>query len=310
MASLPTGSSDPSGPTAPTGAGAAPRRLRLGVRLEPVAAADPSAARRALLERAARCESLGIDLVWIRERSGSPLALCAAVAARTVRLRIATAVVPLPLHHPLRVAEDAATVDALSDGRLELGIGLGADAERVRGFGLRAGERGDRLEEALEVLRGAWGDRPLSHAGSFHRFDGVEVHPKPARAGGPPLWLGVRGTAGAERAARLGLGALVPSLEVAEAHLAAWTRAGRDPMGARVAVELVAPDDAPAARALCGDAVRLLAAAGAVDLVVCDQRPGAASSRSDEDERRLALLVRAVAGARLPDPPRILAGPG
>ena len=142
---------------------------------------------------------------------GVPAALpvCAAVAAATERLVIASAVLPLPLHHPLRVAEDVATVDGIANGRFELGIGLGADRGALAGFGLDAEDRAGRFEEAIAILRAAWGDGPIHHVGRHFDVDGIEVFPKPARPGGPPLWIGARAESALRRAARLDLGALV-----------------------------------------------------------------------------------------------------
>ena len=152
------------------------------------------------LDLAAYAEELGFDSVWTSEHhfvddgyAPSLLPLCAAIAARTSRVQVGTGLLLIPLHDPIRVAEDAATVDLLSRGRLILGLGLGWRAEEFEGFGVPLGERVRRLEHAVEVLRGAWTGEPVSGSGSE-----VIVTPRPGRAGGPPIWIG----AGVERAVR------------------------------------------------------------------------------------------------------------
>ncbi len=169
-----------------------------------------------LVELARLAEERGFDLFAVPERLGdggvpAALPVCAAIAAATTRIAIATAVLPLALHHPLRVAEDAATVDGLSDGRFELGIGLGAERGVQAGFGLEvgAGARGKRFEEAVTILRAAFNDAPLRFAGEHFSFADTDVHPKPQRPGGPPLWVGARTVAGLRRAAELELGVLL-----------------------------------------------------------------------------------------------------
>lgn len=186
---------------------------RVGVRLVPAAgrAGDPSVPP-ALVEAAREAERRGLDVVAVPERldaeGGVPAALvvCAAIAAATGRIAIATAVLPLSHHHPLRVAEDAALVDGLSGGRLELGIGLGADREEAAGFGLDPDARAARFDEAVALMRQAWAEAPVAHAGTYFAVEGVEVHPRPWRPEGPPLWVGASAPAAQRRAARLGVG--------------------------------------------------------------------------------------------------------
>jgi alkanesulfonate monooxygenase SsuD/methylene tetrahydromethanopterin reductase-like flavin-dependent oxidoreductase (luciferase family) len=214
--------------------------MRLGLRITPEA--GNAAARLAELPAfAAAAEQAGFDLLVVPERlsaaGGFPAALpaCAAAAAATKRLRVATGLLALPLHHPLRVAEDAATLDALSGGRFELGVGLGAEVELFGGFGLELRERAARFEEALEVVRRGWADGPVQFAGRHFRCEGVDVQPKPVQPGGPPLWLGARGPDALARAAQLGCGVVLERDTRPGPYLEAWLACGRAPAEARLA---------------------------------------------------------------------------
>jgi len=159
----------------------------------------------------------------------------------------------LPLHHPLRVAEDAATLDALSGGRFELGVGLGAEVELFGGFGLDSRERAVRFEEALEVVRRAWAEGPLQFVGRHFRCEGVDVQPKPVQPGGPPLWLGARGEGALARAAQLGCGVVLERGTHPAPYLEAWVAGGRARAEARLAFVVESE----------GDAAHLAYAAGA-----------------------------------------------
>ena len=135
------------------------------------------------------------------------LTICAAIAARTSRVGIGTRVLLAPLYHPVRLAEDAATVDVISGGRLILGIGLGYRDEEYAGLAIPTGSRGRRLEEIVAVLRQAWGSGDISFAGRYFAYEGVNVTPKPVQQ--PiPIWIGGGSQATALRAARLGDGLL------------------------------------------------------------------------------------------------------
>lgn len=166
------------------------------------------------LEHICFAEALGFDDVWTTEHhflddgySPSVLTLCAAIASRTTRVRIGTRVLLAPLYNPLRLAEDAATVDVLSGGRLDLGIGLGYRLGEYDGLGVAVAKRGARLEEIVSILRQAWEPGELTFSGRFYAADGVSVTPKPVQR--PiPIWIGGSSDAAARRAARLGDGLL------------------------------------------------------------------------------------------------------
>jgi probable F420-dependent oxidoreductase len=160
------------------------------------------------------------------------LAACASVTERIV---LGTGVVLTPLHHPLRLAEDSAVVDLLSDGRLILGLGLGWRQEEFRMFGVDVSERLQRTIETIEILRRAWTGRRFSFEGRSFRLDRVRVTPPPARRGGPPIYLGGYTDRSLRRAGTLAdgyitdddpEGSLAPQLELLDEGA---RRAGRDP---------------------------------------------------------------------------------
>jgi probable F420-dependent oxidoreductase len=158
-----------------------------------------------LVDLAAELETAGFDSVWTSEHHfvddgymPSQLPVLAAMAARTSRIRLGTGVLLAPMFDPLHVAEDAATVDLISGGRLILGLGIGWRDEELEAFRIPTGERGSRLEGHIAVLRQAWSDGPVSGDDRHYRYGGLSVTPKPAQPGGPPIWIG----AGAEPAVR------------------------------------------------------------------------------------------------------------
>jgi alkanesulfonate monooxygenase SsuD/methylene tetrahydromethanopterin reductase-like flavin-dependent oxidoreductase (luciferase family) len=234
---------------------------RIGIRYDPRAANDshaslvddasasethdtkaPAAGYAAILDHAAMAERCGVDVLWVAERPfvrgallPAALPLCAALAERTERVRIATGALPLPLHHPLRVAEDGATVDVVSGGRFELGVGLGEHAEGFDGFGVPIRERADRFEEALDWVRRAWTEETVCGSGGHFEIAEVAVYPRPIQKPHPPLWIAAQAEAAVRRAARLETGLLTDSLDAARRFLAAWAEEGRSRDDARVA---------------------------------------------------------------------------
>ena len=180
-------------------------------------------------------EALGFDVVWLTEHHfiddsylPATLTMAAAVAARTERVTIGTAVLLLPLHDPLQVAEEAAVVDLLSGGRLRLGLGLGYKLQEFDVFGVDRRHRRGLMEEGVEVIRRAWADGPFTYEGRHHRYHDLDVTPKPAQRPGPEIWLAGRDPVPAERAARLGDGLIAtPGPDTFVSYLEARTRLGR-----------------------------------------------------------------------------------
>jgi probable F420-dependent oxidoreductase len=133
----------------------------------------------------------------------SPLIVATAVAARTRTLRVGTSVILLPLHHPVRLAEDAVTLDLVSKGRLVIGVGIGYQPADFRAFGVPMEARVAIFEESVEILRRSWAGEPFSFKGAHYALDDVRVTPRPFQPGGPPLWIGANVPAAARRAGRL-----------------------------------------------------------------------------------------------------------
>lgn len=194
---------------------------------------------REALELAVEGERLGLDSVWLSEHHfvddaymPSLLPVAAAIAARTSRIEIGTGVVLAPLHNTLRLAEDSATVDLISSGRLILGLGLGWREEEFAGLRVEQRRLGRRFEEILTALRQAWADG-LVTAGVPE--PGVSVTPKPTAPGRPPIWIGGYAEPAVRRAGRIADGYLASraTLESFRRHVS-WIReelerAGRDP---------------------------------------------------------------------------------
>lgn len=184
------------------------------------------------LELTAEAERLGFDSVWTSEHHfvddgylPSVLPMSAAIAARTNRVAIGTALLLAPLHEPIRIAEDAAVVDLISGGRLIVGIGNGWREEEFQGLGVPMSERASRLEDSVAVYRQAWrGD--LVPGGVRLRYPNVPVRPAPARPGGPPIWIGGFAESAIRRAGRLADGFM--ATEVTPSSLAEQVAIARD----------------------------------------------------------------------------------
>ncbi|MDP6344723.1 MAG: LLM class flavin-dependent oxidoreductase [Alphaproteobacteria bacterium] len=150
-----------------------------------------------VLEEIEHGEELGFESVWLPEHHfaiygmlGNPLLLAAAVAQRTQRMKIGTAVVVLPFQHPLRVAEDAAMVDALSGGRLLLGVGRGYQPPEFHGFGVPQDESSAMFMESMEIITRALSGEKFAYDGDFWKIEeAIEIYPKPLQKPYPPLYV-------------------------------------------------------------------------------------------------------------------------
>jgi alkanesulfonate monooxygenase SsuD/methylene tetrahydromethanopterin reductase-like flavin-dependent oxidoreductase (luciferase family) len=166
---------------------------------------------REILDQIVDADRLGLDLVWLTEHHfvedgylPAWVPVAGAIAARTSRIRIGTDIALLPFHHPIRLAEDVAVLDQLSNGRMDLGLGMGYAPHEFEAFGVSLKHRVSLMEEGIAVLRAAWSGEPFSFEGKRWRFRDLRVTPDPVQPGGPPLWLAAMTEAGARRAARFG----------------------------------------------------------------------------------------------------------
>ena len=148
------------------------------------------------LDIAQAAEALGYDGVWLAEHHFSnygylsqPLIMATHLAAKTSRIRIGTAVVVLPLHNPLMVAEQAATIDLLSEGRFDLGLGRGYQQYEFQRLGLDLKDSRGRWEEAIEIVTRAFTEESFSYQGEYYSFPETNVLPKPYQKPHPPIWV-------------------------------------------------------------------------------------------------------------------------
>jgi alkanesulfonate monooxygenase SsuD/methylene tetrahydromethanopterin reductase-like flavin-dependent oxidoreductase (luciferase family) len=147
-----------------------------------------------IIEQIRVAEELGYDTIWLTEHHFSPYgrpsvpAIAGHAIASTSRIRISTAVVVLPFQHPLRVAEDWATLDHLSKGRVDFGIGRGNQPKEFEKFSLSLGEAEQRFSESLDIIRRAWTEDSFSYDGEFWQFPELSVSPKPYTKPHPPIW--------------------------------------------------------------------------------------------------------------------------
>lgn len=162
---------------------------------------------------ARRAEEWGFDGLWARDHVSftqslpDPLTLLTGFAAVTSRVTIGTGIYLFPLRHPTLVAKMVATADYLSAGRFMFGIGVGGEfPQEWEGCGIPVKERGSRCNEGLEVVRRLWSEEHVAHRGKHFSFSDVNIDPKPARPGGPPILIGGRGEVSFRRAARYGHG--------------------------------------------------------------------------------------------------------
>lgn len=143
-------------------------------------------------------EAQGVDSVWLAEYHfspisvlSSPITIASAIAARTRRIRLGLAVVLLPLAQPIRIAEDIATLDHISQGRVELGVGRGTFPDTHDGFNSPYAESRERFDEYLEIILKAWTTERFSFTGKHYHCENLYVRPKPLQTPHPPIRVGI-----------------------------------------------------------------------------------------------------------------------
>ncbi len=198
------------------------------------------AAFREAFELAERAEAWGLDCVWLGEIHFNParsvisasLQVASSIATRTKRLHVGTAVTVLPLNHPLRIAEEVATLDHISEGRVEFGIGRSGVVRSYDAYGIPYGESQGRFREALEIILQAWKGEPFSYEGQFYRIQNATVTPRPYQTPHPPIRMAANSHETFPAVAKMGLpvfiglrAAEIPDLRL---HLTAYRQAWRD----------------------------------------------------------------------------------
>ena len=150
-----------------------------------------------MIEQMQAAEELGFDSVWLSEHHQvedgylpSTLVMAAVAASHTTTIKVGLRLMLLPLHHPVAVAEEAAVVDVLSNGRLILGAAVGYRPKEFSAFGVNRRHRPSLMDEGLEILRRCWTEDGFDHHGRHWDLKDVTVTPKPLQEGGPPIWLG------------------------------------------------------------------------------------------------------------------------
>ena len=179
----------------------------------PVGNGGESAAFDQALAEVVAAEQYGLDAVWLAELHGapersvlsSPMMLASAIGACTSHIKIGIAVQVLPLSHPLRLAEEAATVDQISHGRLIYGIGRSGVVRTYEDYGISYGESRERFAETLEILKLAWTQPSFSYEGKYHSFKDISATPKPYQRPYPEMRMAAATPETFPQIGRLGL---------------------------------------------------------------------------------------------------------
>ena len=157
---------------------------------------DPQQVLKNTVEEVCRGEELGYHAAWLAEHhfsrygiGSSSLVLMGHLAAVTSDIRLGTAVLVPPLQNPIRLAEDAATVDAVSGGRLDVGLGRGTAGYEYKGFDVDREESQGRFQESLKVMTGLWTTPNFSHEGEYYRVNRANLTPPPVQKPYPPVYL-------------------------------------------------------------------------------------------------------------------------
>lgn len=163
-----------------------------------------------LIRQSMLAETLGFDALWIHEHHSegtlypSPLNVLSFLASKTNYIELGSNMLLLPLHHPVRVAEEAAMVDAQSQGRLRLGVSAGYSETDLQAFNIEARDRGKIMEEGVSLIRALWTEDSVTIQNNFSHLSNFKLFPKPVRKPSPPIYMGATVDAAVRRSARLG----------------------------------------------------------------------------------------------------------
>ncbi|MDB5808543.1 MAG: hypothetical protein JWN94_665 [Betaproteobacteria bacterium] len=179
------------------------------------------------IEQAQAAEELGYRNVWLGEHHFStygyisrPAQFASYIAAKTTRLRVGTAVIVVPLHHPLLIAEEIAMLDILAGGRLDIGLGRGYQRYEFERFGLQLDSGGQRWDEAIDVLMLALRGQPFSYEGKMFKIPETTVYPQPMQKPYPPMWITAQSEYSIDAAVRRGFDVLTGGFGVPIERLA------------------------------------------------------------------------------------------
>ena len=183
------------------------------------------------VEIAQAAETLGFGNVWLAEHHFStygylsrPTQLATYIAAKTKRIRVGTAVIVVPLHHPLVIAEEIATLDLLAGGRLDVGLGRGYQPYEFERFGLELESGRARWEESIDILLKALSGKPFSYDGKLFKIPETMVFPQPLQQPRPPIWITAQSPESVEAAVRRGFNVLTGGFGVPIERMAEFRR--------------------------------------------------------------------------------------
>ncbi len=179
------------------------------------------------IEQAQAAEALGFRNTWLGEHHFStygylsrPVQLATYIAAKTTKLRVGTAVIVVPLHHPLLIAEEVAMLDILSGGRLDIGLGRGYQRYEFERFGLKLESGGGRWDESIDILLKAFEGKPFSYEGKVFTIPETSVYPQATQKPHPPIWITAQSPYAIEAAVKRGFNVLTGGFGVPIERLA------------------------------------------------------------------------------------------
>src|SRR6266540_3116506 len=183
------------------------------------------------VELAQAAESLGFRNIWLAEHHFStygyvsrPAQLATFIAAKTTRLRVGTAVIVVPLHHPLVVAEEIATLDVLAGGRVDIGLGRGYQHYEFERLGLELDTARARCEESVDIILKAFSGRPFTYEGKLFKVPETSVFPQPLQKPHPPIWVTAQSPESVEAAVHRGFNVLTGGFGVPIERMAEFRR--------------------------------------------------------------------------------------
>ena len=183
------------------------------------------------VEIAQAAETLGFRSVWLAEHHFStygylarPAQLATYIAAKTTTLRVGTAVIVVPLHHPLIVAEEIATLDQLGGGRVDIGLGRGYQYYEFERLGLELDSARGRWEESVDIILKAFSGKPFTYDGKFFKIPETTIFPQPLQRPHPPIWVTAQSPDSIEAAVRRGFNVLTGGFGVSIERLAEFRK--------------------------------------------------------------------------------------